>query len=110
MNRPDPRFPRPVAALLIALAMAATPALATAQAATGSADVAQAEVRKVDREPPRLTLRHGEIKSLDMPPMTMVFRVQPPELIERVKTGDRIRFRAEKIDGRYTVTWIEAAP
>jgi Cu/Ag efflux protein CusF len=58
----------------------------------------------------RLTLRHGEIKSLDMPPMTMVFRVQPPALADSLKVGDKVRFRAEKAGGDFVVTWIEVAP
>jgi Cu/Ag efflux protein CusF len=45
-----------------------------------------------------------------MPPMTMVFRVQPPELLSGIKVGDTVKFRAEQIDGAYTVTAIQAAP
>ena len=71
-------------------------------------DWADAEVRKVDREAARLTLKHGEIKSLDMPPMTMVFRVQDKAWLERLNVGDRIRFQARKVDGQYTVTAIQA--
>lgn len=67
------------------------------------------EVSKVDRAGGRLTLKHGEIKHLDLPPMTMVFRVSDPALLARLQAGDKVKFRAEKIDGRYTVTRIEAA-
>lgn len=67
------------------------------------------EVRKVDLEAKKLTLKHGEIKNLDMPGMTMVFQVKDPAMLEKVKTGDKVRFTAEKINGTFTVTTIEAA-
>jgi Cu/Ag efflux protein CusF len=66
-----------------------------------------AEVRRVDRDAGKLTLRHGEIKHLDMPPMTMVFQVKDPALLEKVKAGDKIKFRAEKAANGYVVTAIE---
>jgi len=57
-----------------------------------------------------ITLRHEEIKSLGMPQMTMVFRVSDPALLERVKAGDKVRFTAEKVNGAFTLTSIEAVP
>jgi Cu(I)/Ag(I) efflux system periplasmic protein CusF len=79
---------------------------ATAQTDAAGALPVAGEVTKVDKETGRITLRHGEIKNLDMPPMTMVFRVREPKLLEGVAVGDRIRFAAERIDGAYTVTAI----
>jgi Cu/Ag efflux protein CusF len=67
------------------------------------------EVTKIDRAQSRLTLRHAEIKSLDMPPMTMVFRVRDPKALEGLAVGDKVRFAAEKVDGSYTVTAIRKA-
>lgn len=67
-------------------------------------------VRKVDAANGKITLRHGPLVNLDMPPMTMVFRAQPPTLLDGVKAGDKVKFHAEKIDGAYTVTAIEPAP
>lgn len=61
-------------------------------------------VEKVDAEAGKLTLRHGEIKSLDMPPMKMAFRVADPAWLKVVQVGDRIRFDAAKVNGQYTVT------
>jgi Cu(I)/Ag(I) efflux system periplasmic protein CusF len=81
----------------------------TALAATGTSDTAQGEITKVDRDPPRLTIKHGELKALDMPAMTMVFRVQSPALVDGIKPGDRVRFRVEKINGQYVVTNVEPA-
>ena len=69
-----------------------------------------AEVRKLDKAQGKITLKHGEIKSLDMPPMTMVFRVKDPAMLEAVAVGDKVKFDAEKIGGNYTVTAISKAP
>jgi Cu(I)/Ag(I) efflux system protein CusF len=82
-------------------------ALAVASLAAAAADLAEGEVRKVDKPARKITLRHGEIKNLDMPPMTMVFGVARPELLEQVKAGDKIRFKAEKQDGNYVVTDLQ---
>ncbi|MBT9506978.1 copper-binding protein [Rhodoferax sp.] len=68
----------------------------------------EAEVRKVDRETGKITLKHGEIKNLDMPPMSMVFQVKTPELLDKVKAGDKVSFTADKINGVYTVLSIES--
>ena len=80
--------------------------LATA-ALTAQAQPAEGEVRKVDTAQSKITLKHGEIKSLDMPPMSVVFNVKDPALLAKVKPGDKVRFAAEKIGGAYTVTAIE---
>ena len=71
------------------------------------AQTAQGEVRKVDKAQGKITLKHGEIKSVDMPPMTMVFKVKDPAFLDRVKQGDKVEFSAEKIDGEYTITGLE---
>lgn len=80
------------------------------KAASPAGDMADGQVRKVDKETGKVTLRHGEIRNLDMPPMTMVFQVSDPALLDRVKTGDTVKFRAEKSASGYVVTAIEAAP
>jgi Cu(I)/Ag(I) efflux system protein CusF len=71
--------------------------------------LAQGEVRKVDKEAGKMTIKHGPLANLDMPPMTMVFRVKDPALLEKVKEGDAIRFKAERIEGKLTVTEVEPA-
>jgi Cu(I)/Ag(I) efflux system protein CusF len=76
-------------------------------AATPSAPMTEGEIRKVDKENRKITIRHGEIKNLDMPAMTMVFQVRDPALLENVKAGDRIRFTADKVMGAFTVLSIE---
>jgi Cu/Ag efflux protein CusF len=69
--------------------------------------VTEGEVRKVDRGAGKVTIKHGALPNLDMPPMTMVFRVKDPAMLDQLKEGDRIRFTAEKIDGALTVTHVE---
>ena len=103
-----------VSLLSFLCALGALPALAQAQgahttaAAAQAADMTEGEVRKVDKEARKITLRHAEIKNLDMPAMTMAFQVKDPAMLDRVQTGDKVRFRAEKIGAAYTVTAIEA--
>lgn len=82
------------------------PATATA---AGAGDTADAEVRKVDREAGRVTLKHAEIKSLDMPPMTMVFGVKDRAVLDGLKAGDKVRFKAVLDAGKYTVIEIQVA-
>ncbi len=81
----------------------------TQPVAAATSAMTEGEVRKVDMDNKKLTLKHGEIKNLDMPGMTMVFQVKDPAMLGKVKTGDKVRFSAEKIDGAFTVTNIEAA-
>ena len=89
-------------------AQASSPAAAAAKAA--STELIEAEVRKVDKDARKITLKHGEIKSLDMPPMTMVFGVRDPAMLNELKAGDKVRFKAtDEGGGRLTVTEIQAA-
>lgn len=66
------------------------------------------EIRKVDKEAKKITIKHGPIANLDMPGMTMVFQVQDPALLDRVTAGDKVKFAADKIGGTYIVTRIES--
>lgn len=84
-----------------------TPPSTSAQAAT--VDMADGEVRKIDRDNKKITIKHGEIKNLDMPPMTMVFVVKDVAMFGALQAGDKIRFRAEKDKGSYLVTDIQPA-
>ena len=80
----------------------AAPAPATANAA--ASPLADGEIRKVDKDAGKVTIKHGPLVSLDMPAMTMVFRVKDPSMLDKVKVGDQIRFKAEQLDGALTVT------
>lgn len=72
-------------------------------------EMTEGEVRKIDKENGKLTLKHGEIKNLDMPSMTMVFKVREPAMLDKVKPGDKVRFKAEKEGSTFVVTEVEAA-
>lgn len=98
---------RRIETMLVAAALALSP-LAHATSHQSATALTDAEVRKVDKEAGKLTLKHGAIPNLEMPPMTMVFRVKDPAMLEGVKAGDKVRFRAENIKGAFTVT--EVAP
>ncbi len=81
-----------------------------ATAAASADEFAVGEVRKLDKSSGKVTLKHGEIKSLDMPPMTMVFRARDAALLDKIKVGDKVRFKAEDAGGSLFVTAIEIAP
>lgn len=94
-----------MASMVLAAALAlALPAGAFAQAAK-----AEGEVRKVDKEAQKVTIKHGPLKELDMPGMTMVFRVKDPAMLDELKVGEKINFTTEKLGGSFTVTSFEPA-
>lgn len=103
-----------VPALLLACWLAPHPVCAQTGAATGDrpatvqarADLTAGEVRKVDKENGTVTLRHERIVHLNMPPMTMVFRVADKGLLDALRPGDKILFRAEEKNGALTLTEI----
>ena len=105
----------PSNAVLVALLIASPvfaeemhhPAVQTAAAASQAAALSEGEIRRVDKEAKKLTIRHGPLANLDMPPMTMVFHVEDAAMLDQLKLGDKVRFQAEKIGGSYTVTRIE---
>ena len=72
-----------------------------------TAALSDGEVRRVDKEANKITIRHGSLLNLEMPAMTMVFQVKEPAMLDKVKIGDKIKFRADKAGGAYTVTRIE---
>lgn len=85
---------------------ASTPATQVAQA---SAPLSDGEVKKVDKSAAKITIKHGPLAKLDMPGMTMVFRVKDPAMLDQVKAGDKIRFEADKVNGAFTVMKLETA-
>lgn len=91
---------------------------ASSTAANNSADAGQkgggvagqmveGEIKKVNKEAGKLTIRHGELKDLGMPAMTMVFHVKDPAMLDQVKAGDKIKFVAQKVEGAMTVVKLE---
>ncbi|WP_119423047.1 copper-binding protein [Desertibaculum subflavum] len=89
--------------LIVAVALFAQAAAALAQAEARG----EGEVRKVDASAGKVTLRHGPLEGLDMPAMTMVFRVAEPAMLDRLKVGDRIRFVTAKEGGAFTLKSFE---
>lgn len=84
------------------------PAKADAKAKTQNT-LADGEVRKVDRDAKKITLRHGPVPSLDMGAMTMVYQVRDVAMLDKVNAGDKVKFDAEKSGSNYVVTRIEPA-
>ncbi len=107
-----------VCSIALSLFAVSSFAQATAPAAAQSAapmakeatkEMADAEVRKVDKDAKKVTLKHGPIKSLDMPSMTMVFQVRDEKLFDKLVAGEKIKFSAEQLQGAYVVTSVEKA-
>jgi len=80
---------------------------AAASGTTAASAMTDGEVRKVDKAQGKVTLKHGPITNLDMPPMTMVFKVSDPKMLDGLKDGDKVRFSADRVNGAITVTAIE---
>lgn len=95
---------KPIALLTLTLACA----LAMAQVPL--ADLSSGEVRKLDKEAQRVTIKHGPIKNLDMPGMTMVFQVRDPAVLAKLPDSGEIKFRAEQLQGAFVITQVEAVP
>lgn len=98
MRRRQSRWRRPI-----------TPPITAARAPPAAADapLADGTVKKIDKSAGKLTIAHGPLEALGMPPMTMAFRAAEPGLLEQVKVGDKIRFAVEKVRGVVTVTAVE---
>jgi Cu(I)/Ag(I) efflux system protein CusF len=84
-----------------------TPTQTVAQAVAPAADMTDGEVRKVDKDAAKLTVKHGDIKSLDMPAMTMVFNVRDKAVLEKVKAGDKVKFNVVNDAGKMTITDLQ---
>jgi Cu(I)/Ag(I) efflux system protein CusF len=90
--------------VLAALAVVLSPTAASAQSA-----LVDGQIQKIDAAQGRITLRHAPIKKFDMDAMTMVFRIQDPAQLQGLKPGDKVKFDADRVDGRITITRIEKA-
>ena len=86
------------------------PKAPAAPGATGDASAsspASGEVKQIDKSAGKITIKHGPLANLDMPPMTMVFRVKDAAMLDQVTVGDKVDFVAEKVNGAFTVTRLE---
>ncbi|MDH5540163.1 MAG: copper-binding protein [Rhizobacter sp.] len=85
-----------------------TPLLLAFSMAAHAAEMTSGEVRKIDAGAKKITIKHGEIKNLDMPPMTMVFQVKDAALLNKAKAGDKVQFSVERTaEGAFVVTDIQ---
>lgn len=75
--------------------------------AAASAGLTDGEVRKVDKAAGKLTIKHGAMPKLNMPPMTMAYRAKDKAMLDQLKSGDKIRFDAEGAGNEYTVIRLE---
>lgn len=96
-----------VPALPLAQAPAAGKASGPAAGTVADSPMTEGEVRKVDMDAGKITLKHGEIANLSMPPMTMVFTVRARTLLDALQAGDKVRFRVVSEGGQYIVTEIQ---
>ncbi len=71
--------------------------------------LAEGVVLSVDRAAKGVTISHGPLRNLGMPPMTMAFQVGDPAVLERIKAGDKVRFHADAVGGAFTASNIEIA-
>ncbi|QOY92574.1 copper-binding protein [Massilia sp. UMI-21] len=101
----------PMLALAIAMATCGTVAFAQdshgAHAAPAPVELTEGEVKKIDTDAGKITMKHGPIKNLDMNGMTMVLRVKDAAMLEQVKVGDKVRFAADRVNGAITVVQLE---
>jgi Cu/Ag efflux protein CusF len=92
----------------IAISTLALALCAWSQIAVAQSGLIDGQVVKVDTSASNITIKHGPIKKLDMDQgMTMVFHAQDPDMLKTVKTGDKIKFDADSVNGQLTVTKIE---
>ncbi|BBS86435.1 copper-binding protein [Aeromonas media] len=73
----------------------------------GEMAMTQGVISRIDAANGKVGIKHEAIDNLKMPPMTMVFRVADPALLEGLKVGDAVRFHAENPAGKLTVTAIQ---
>ncbi|WP_292044483.1 copper-binding protein [Massilia sp. UBA6681] len=105
---------------ILAILMAGAATLASAQAhqhaghgpheptaTNAAAALSEGEVKKIDKEAGKITLRHGEIRNLNMAAMTMVLRVQDPAMLDQVEVGDKVQFAAERLNGAITIVQMQ---
>lgn len=68
----------------------------------------EGQVLEIDKDAAEISIRHGYLPELGMDPMAMIFKIADPALLERVRKGDHVRFKAGLIDGRFAVIEITA--
>jgi Cu/Ag efflux protein CusF len=67
----------------------------------------EAEVRKVDAATGMVTLKHGALENVGMPPMTMAFKAKDAAMVKQVHEGDKVKVRVENVNGTLTIVKLE---
>lgn len=108
------KYTRTVAQLLAAAALSlALPAMAqttmdhSKMGMAATPGMTDGEIRKIDKETGKITIKHGEIKHMDMPPMSMVFNVKDKAMLDKVQVGEKIQFIVVQDAGKMVVTDIK---
>ena len=91
----------------LAMAEPLGPAIVVTEVAGASAAISHGEIKKVDKEAGKITIKHGPLVNLEMPAMTMVFRVKDPAMLDEVKEGDKVKFVASRENGAITIIQLE---
>ena len=89
-----------------AFAQATNPGHVDHHASAAAPPPVDGEVRKIDKGQGKVTLKHAPIPHLEMPGMTMVFKVVDPRMLDTLKEGDKVKFAADRVNGAFTVTAI----
>lgn len=103
------KFSTFVIAAALALPFAGAAMAQPAPAAAAPVTLVAGEVKKINKETGKMTIKHGPLANLDMPAMTMVFRVKDPAMLDKVKVGDKVNFAVERANGAITVTQLDVA-
>ena len=75
---------------------------------SASTTMSEGEIRRINQETGKVTIKHGPLQNLDMPGMTMIFRLQDPAMLDQIKEGDKIKFVADKVDGAFVERAVAA--
>lgn len=79
----------------------------SASTASSNTALTDAEVRKVDSATGMVTLKHGALTNVGMPPMTMTFKAKDAAMVKQVHEGDKVKVRVENVNGEMTIVKLE---
>lgn len=94
----------PYSLMLVSLAVISSPSYSQVDQMT------EGVVKKIDKENSKITIKHDEIKNLDMPAMTMVFQVKNKALLDKVQPGEIVKFTVIQEGGKFVITNLKSAP
>ena len=92
--------------LLSAVGQTAAQTSAPKSAQAAKVELADGEVRRIDKANGMVLLKHGDLKAIGMGPMTMAFKLKDPKWADGLKEGDKIKFAVEQKGNDLVVTQI----